>query len=402
MRHHRALIFEIITFILFLTCILCSCKKEHAPEEEKICIQDTVIVVDSSDVSGLIPHENPAVNQALHWFVQMQNDNGLLESAANSNFVSLYDNALAALVFIANEDYTHAESIFDFFAARMTSELQSGTGGFYQFRDALGTPNGNRWLGDNAWLLIALNNYHERTGSENYLALATALENWITALQDVDGGLWGGTTSDGDPIGKVTEGMIDAFNAVTGFNSFHINLLNYLENDRWNNDDDLLVSWPGNLHAYALDNFAWGYCVFEDFPISTLFQAKMFWCTQQATQSQLSVSGYCFDVDRDAVWLEGTGEMVVAFQKAGDISAANFYLKEMEKTLTGSPGIYSGLGLPYAANLGTGYGTGILWSGSDTVPCVSSTAWYVFGMLSFDPFAVGFEKNIPTADKFWL
>ena len=390
--------------LLFFSISLFSCKKEnHVHDEcENTIIQDTLVIVDTLIINDTEPHQNPVVNQALNWFSQMQNDNGLLESSANSNFVSLYDNALSALVFIANEDYDKAELIFDFFNARIESELQSGAGGFSQFRDAQGVPSGNRWLGDNAWMLIALNNYHEKTGNNTYQQLATAIENWIISLQDSDGGIWGGTTTDGSQIGKVTEGMIDAFNAVSGYTSFHVNLLNYLENDRWNDGQQLLISWPNNTYEYALDNFPWGYCTFEDFPSSTLFAANMFWCTQQATQNNLSVTGYCFDIDRDAVWLEGTGEMVVAFQKAGDIISANFYLQEMEKVFSGSPGISNGLGLPYATNLGTSYGTGLLWTGSDTTPCVSSTAWYIFGMLQFDPFEVGYEKNIPQEDKFWL
>ncbi|MFM1998237.1 MAG: hypothetical protein RL204_184, partial [Bacteroidota bacterium] len=392
-------------FILLLFSLsLFSCKKEDETIEEcdNTCIPDTLIVVDTLIIDETQPHQNPVINQALNWFTQMQNDNGLLESSANSNFVSLYDNALSVLVFIANEDYEKAESIFDFFNARIESELQSGAGGFSQFRDAQGIPSGNRWLGDNAWMLIALNNYHEKTGNNTYSQLSTAIENWIISLQDTDGGLWGGTRTDGSQIGKVTEGMIDAFNAVSGYTSFHSNLLQYLENDRWNDSQQLLISWPNNTYEYALDNFPWGYCVFEDFPGSTLFAANMFWCTQQATQNNLSVTGYCFDIDRDVVWLEGTGEMVVAFQKAGDIISANFYLQEMEKVFSGSPGVTNGLGLPYATNLGTGYGADLLWTGSDTAPCVSSTAWYIFGMLQFDPFEVGYEKNIPQEDKFWL
>jgi hypothetical protein len=381
---------------LLALVLLSACTSE---DEETYCEQNTIAIPDTTN--NITPHYNPTVNLALHWFSQMQNDNGLLESSANSNFVSLYDNALSALVFIANEDYTKAENIFNFFNARIESELQSGAGGFHQFRDASGNPSGNRWLGDNAWLLIALYNYREKTGNSTYEELSTALETWIISLQDSDGGLWGGTTADGAQIGKITEGMIDAFNAVNGYTSFHTDLLNYLENNRWNETDDLLVSWPDNAYEYALDNFAWGYCVFEDFPNHTLIDANMFWCTQSATQNNYNVSGYCFDIDGDAVWLEGTGQMVVAFQKAEDIASANFYLKEMEKVFSGSPGITNGLGLPYVTNLATGYGSSPLWTGSDTAPCVSSTAWYIFGMLQFDPFAVGYNKNIPQADKFW-
>jgi hypothetical protein len=52
--------------------------------------------------------------------------------------------------------------------------------------------------------------------------------------------------------------------------------------------------------------------------------------------------------------------------------------------------------------LGTTYGDGLLWGGSDTKPVVSSSAWYLFGQLHFDPMEVGYVKNAPQADKFWL
>lgn len=348
------------------------------------------------------PHENEVSARVLYWFSQMQNENGLLESTYNSNFVSLYDNSLSALVFIANEDFESAEAIFDFFNSRIDSELLQGTGGFHQFRNAAGAPFGNRWLGDNAWLLIALNNYEYYTGSNAYQNLQNELSNWIRSLQDTDGGILGGVAENGTAIGKVTEGNIDAFNAVLGFDQFHSNLLTFLENQRWNASEKILISWPNNFYEYALDNFPWGYCVFEDFPHSTLAAADMFLCTHNATQNNLSVTGYCFDVDRDAVWLEGTGEMVVAFQKANDISSANYYLQQMEKVLSGSPGLNNTLGLPYAANPGTGYGNDPLWSGAPVDPCISSSAWYALGMLQFDPFEVGYSKNVPAQEKFWL
>ena len=71
-------------------------------------------------------------------------------------------------------------------------------------------------MGDNAWLLIALNNYYSWIDTDRYDALKNELESWIRSLQDVDGGLIGGFNADGTEIGKITEGNIDAFNAVDG------------------------------------------------------------------------------------------------------------------------------------------------------------------------------------------
>ena len=96
-------------------------------------------------------------------------------------------------------------------------------------------------MGDNAWLLIALNNYKARTGNTQYDPLALEIKDWLISLQDTDGGLFAGYNTDGSLMNfKVTEGMIDAFNAIDGYTSFHQNLLIYLKNDRWSTNDKKL------------------------------------------------------------------------------------------------------------------------------------------------------------------
>jgi hypothetical protein len=338
------------------------------------------------------------------WLVNEQLSNGLLESTTDNNIVSLYDNSLAALAYIAKGDNLKAEAIFDFFNNHVNSELLNGTGGFAQFRDRNGYPlyGSGRWLGDNAWLLIALNNYEAKTKSEKYINMTQSLNNWIRKLQDVDGSLWGGY----DPVSgvktnKVTENMLDAFNALPGYDSLHKNLLKYFNVVRWDTYNKVLVSSPGDYYMYALDNFSWGYCALENFPVSSLTFADHIFLTEHfAISTGFLVSGYCIDIDRDDVFLEGTGQMVVAFQKAGLMDQANFYMKEIEKSITSGPS--ATMGIPYATNRGSGYGPDLLWQGADNLPCVSSAAWYLFGKLNFDPMAVGYEKNIPAEDKFWL
>jgi hypothetical protein len=347
-------------------------------------------------------HQNPLSENVYTWFAQMQLPNGLLESAENSNFVSLYDNALAAMVYLAKGYPAKAEAIFNFFNNRIDTELLTGNGGFAQFRDRNGIPNGNCWLGDNAWLLIALNNYSAKVDNTKYMRLQEKLTSWIRSLQDTDGSIWGGFDANGVRIGKVTEGMIDAFNAVPGYDAFHQNLLTYLNINRWDTSEKLLISWPGNKYLFALDNHSWGFCAFENFPESALQKADRYITTQTATANGKMIKGYCFDIDKDDVWLEGTGQMVVAFQKAGQISQANYYLTEMEKLFVASNLFPSAMGIPYVSNMGTAYSTDPLWTGADTKPCISSGAWYLFGILHFDPLLIGFSKNIPLNDKFWI
>lgn len=355
---------------------------------------------ENNDVVSPVEYES----RVFQWLVKEQLSNGLLESITGNNFVSLYDNSLAALAFIAKNDFAKAEAIFDFFDQRKESELLSGTGGFYQFRDRNGVPlNGSgRWLGDNAWLLIALNNYKVKTNSTKYSNLEQSLTNWIRQLQDIDGSLWGGYDPfTGLKTGKVTENMIDAFNAVAGYDSFHKNLLTYFYNDRWDAQHKSLVCFPGNYYKYALDNFSWGYCSLENFPtVSLNFADELFLTKHWSVACSKDIEGYCIDVDRDNVFLEGTGQMVVAFQKAGLTQKAQYFLKELEKaTIFPDNGT---IGIPYATNIGSGYGPDKLWQGADNLPCVSSAAWYLFGKINFDPMAVGYPKNIPAEDKFWL
>jgi hypothetical protein len=376
------------TFIyLFISLFLFSCSKEE-------------IVTDS-------PEDKPSLSEneilVFNWFDNQQLSNGLLESVENGNIVSLYDNALAAMVFMLKEDYTKAENIFDFFNARISTELTNGVGGFSQLRDSNGVPFNHRWMGDNAWLLIALNNYKDRTGNTTYDNLALEITNWLQSLQDSDGGLFAGYNSDNSLMNyKVSEGNIDAFNAIEGYSNFHSQLLNFLENDRWDNDDKNLVAWPANPpYLYALDLHSWSYSMFNNYPVSALTSAARFLNTQSATNGA-QITGYCFDEDKDVVWIEGTGQMALAFGIAGMNDEKEMYLTEMEKALIQSTKYQNATGFPYASNLGTSYGADLLWNGADTKIAISGAAWYLFAKLDFNPFAVGRDKNIPVSDMFWI
>jgi len=345
------------------------------------------------------------VDSVYSWLCNMQQTNGLLLSSEGGKYVSLYDNALAAITFTSYRDLDKAEKIFDFFNSRLESELLKNPGGFGQMRTANGIPVDNlprRWLGDNAWLLIALNNYHHSAQNTKYQALATALSNWIMSLQDNDGGLWGGFAEDGTRISKIAEGNIDAFNAIPGYQNFHQKLLAYFKTVRWDQADKLLIAWAENpKYKYALDVLSWGYCTFEYFPVDVLSKASRFKTTQISTITKNLISGYCFDEDRDVVWLEGTGQMAVAFIKAKKENEAQTCLHEMKKNLVQSSSFPGSYALPYSANFGTSYGSDALWTGVDTNPAVSSTVWYLLGMLRFNPLELGYSKNIPAEDKFW-
>lgn len=337
------------------------------------------------------------------WISNMQHGNGLMESAEGTDFVSLYDNALASLVFMANGDIAKAEKIFDYFDARIDSELLYGTGGFYQFRNTAGTNGSRTWLGDNAWLLIALNNYEVLTNSNKYDRLADELENWIRSLQSQDGALNGGYNEDGTGIGKITEGIITAYNAVPGYDDFHKNILNYLENERWNASESVLLTQKEEPnYQYALDLHSLSYMILGQYPKTVLEQAVRYKNIQPSTANSTRLEGYCFDEDLDVIWLEGTAQMALAYKNALEHLKSAQIVEELEKAFIHSE-IYEDVkGLPYAANPGTSFGAAYLWDHADTKPALSSSIWYLFNKLGFNPLTIQQDKSVPVNDKFWI
>ena len=342
--------------------------------------------------------------QILSWLQQQQLANGLLESTENNNTVSLYDQSLAAMTFMLHNEVDRAEMIFDFFNDCRESELNQGVGGFSQFRDRNGIPGGHRWMGDNAWLLIALNNHKALTGRSEYDALRADLSTWLQALQDTsDGGLWAGYNAQNQRLSyKVTEGNIDAFNAISGYTPFHQELLHFLEIHRWNLEDQTLLAWPENPpYAYAVDCTSWAYCLFPNYPHSSLGAAQRFLNTQTSTLTGNSIEGYDIDEDRDAIFMEGTGQMALAWKLSGNSFQYERFIAELDKGFVLSTAHPESGGFPYASNPGTAYGSDPYWNGADTEIAVSPGAWYLFALRGYNPFGVERQKNMPDGEQFW-
>lgn len=335
---------------------------------------------------------------------QQQNTLGILPTVAHGNLVSTYDQALAAIAFLAMDDRAAAEHIFDYYESQRVQELESGLGGFHQFRSAAGVPSGNRWMGDNAWLLIALNNYEDRYGLGNYSSLSSSLNQWLAGLEDpVEGGLWGGFRANGDTIHKITEGNIDAYVAFApsqAYDNVRASVLSHLEAEKWDSLDGNLMAWPTNpTYKYALDCYTWGYCAFPDFPSTAWTELDKFELTVTSATTGNDVFGYCFDEDQDALWYEGTGQVAVMQWFSGQASAAESTIAQMDLGLTLTAA--QGCGWPYTANDGTAYGADPLWEVASTHPCISSTAWYLMATHRHNALSRTKLRSLPEAQMFW-
>ncbi len=386
-----------------LSALLFACSKDELVEkpifETLNAPSETVSTVVEEHPENTSP---PAVAKTNNWIVALQQENGLIESAENTNFVSLYDNALAAILFTKEGNLTKAAKILDFFENKIQLELQDDLGGFYQFRNKEGENGSRKWMGDNAWMLIAIRQYQQESGSLKYNEMAKALEAWLRSLQDEDGGLFGGINADGSSIPKVSEGIITAFNAVPGYDDFHKNILHFLQNNRWIPAENSIVAWPENpAYNHALDLHALSYSIFKNFPEATLAQTERYGNTQIASVTGKEIHGYCFDEDKDVIWLEGTAQLAVAYQQSGNTAKALQLISEIEKTAIASTTFSEAHGIPYTANFGTNFGTNDLWDHADTAPALSSSIWYLFAKMEFNPLSLGKQKDIPSVDQFW-
>lgn len=337
------------------------------------------------------------------WVQSMQHSNGLMESAEQTNFVSLYDNALAVMLFTRKGEYSKAAMVLDHFNSILQSEFHANGGGFFQARSVTANTSRRLWMGDNAWLLLAIRYYRQQTGISTYDTMANDIDLWLRSLQREDGRLIGGTEEDGREIPAITEGMITAFYAVDGYDNFHKSLLDYLSVNRFDHQEQIFLTGSDvKRYDYALDLHSLGYLIFNELGVPVLQAADRYLTTQRPSKGGKAVEGYCFDIDQDVVWLEGTAQMTLAFQQAGEWGQAQHFMDEMNRSFISSSLRKGSSGLPYTTNEGTTFGAGYLWDHADKKPALSSTIWYLFAESDFNPLQFQGPKQVPPSDMFWV
>ena len=361
----------------------------HSMKLSRFGVLMTLVILSACSPESVVPEadtpsqvatgsEIPAVDHkasSLAWLASRQHANGLVESAEGTGFVSLYDNALAAMVYLQSGETARARQILEYFKGRQAAEFNQSGGGFYQFRDAGGNNRSRIWLGDNAWLLIALRHYRAATDDLRYRGLEASLESWIRSLQQEDGSLKSGTNEDGTEIPLVTEGMITAYAAVSGQDAFHEGILEFLTAERWSEGESLLLAQEtGGTYAYSLDLHSLPALIWEDAPHAYLEHAQRFYTVQHHELNGKTVGGYCFDEDRDVVWLEGSAQMALAYRRSGDLQAYQQTLEALEQSFIAAGNPNSPGALPYTTNPGSSFGAAPLWPEAHRQAAVSATA----------------------------
>ena len=93
--------------------------------------------------------------------------------------------------------------------------------------------------------------------------------------------------------------------------------------------------------------------------------------------------------------------MGLAFYQAGEYNQQDRLIDSLEKMAIIDENNINFQGLPYVSNPGSCYGAEPLWDHADKKATLSSSCWYLFNKIGYNPFNIGETKHIPESGKFW-
>ena len=311
--------------------------------------------------------------------------------------VSTYNNGLAAMVFIIKNQKERAERILDFYASRTDSNNQNSSTqaffvnrearGFYQQIQILDYSRGgdreDRWIGDNAWLVLAYEHYQRRFGVkpeyENAARLICNLLKSFFKPVDPSSGYIQTGWQDGDTFFDTSghvEGNIDCYAALKscGDEEYTDKIRTWLATKLRGND-------------LPLDNYTWralAFCVPAYDVISVPEYDLRF-------RKKIIIHGdslYGFypspNSEVNNIWTEGIGHMACAQWYFGDRFRAYFYANQFDPLILRYTLYGKAIAtVPYAVNRTGEYA----WVDT-AIGAVSSSAWYIFAKNGFNPMSV--------------
>ena len=323
-----------------------------------------VLMVMSQEAFAATPAE-----QALGFLKSRIRPLGLLDSFVEdkTDYSYTYDNALAALAFLAAGDPLSAQRVLDGFVGIGPDP----SGGFlHRYRISGATAGGTLSAGHNAYLLQAMNLFSWRTGDHRYDGTARGIADFLLRLQDSsDGGIFGRT----GVTWKSTENNLATYSAVANL-ALVQNLPAY--GLRAAQIEDFLIRecWNGarfltgkNDPTIVTDAQALGVQILGAGYGNGSFWVESYTKATQRYSGAKKVTGFDLNTDRDTVWTEGTLQQALAFWLAGDNARSNLYRAESEKLLQPSGAFWA------ASNRGTtGFGDFF-----ERWQAVAPTAWYL-------------------------
>ncbi len=360
---------------------------------------------DVDDVKWLTNNPGqPDDNKIYIGLKEKQAAGGLVRSFDTLLDAYTYDQALAAMNYTYRKDVALSKKVFDVY--KYVHDNYGGTfSGFhedYNINSAVGgytVLNSSRVAGPNAWILLAMIHYRNVTGSTAYDTVINDVAAWLRGLQGADGAVQFGRVNSTLITLKSTEHNFDvvaAFRAYakmsgnSAYNSYADAARNWLQTQMY-----VPAQQRFNVGTYAngttntdraLDAYSWAPLALSSFTNVLTTAETDFKNTKVCDLTGLSVTGFDFSgppnfgPDLDAVWLEGTGQMALAYYLTDNLAKGDFYLQELDKAIVNTSA--NGQGMAYATNNGTAYGFNM----NSLNPAISSMAWYLFAKQKFNPF----------------
>lgn len=289
-----------------------------------------------------------------------------------------YDNVLAAMAFMQTGNFGLAEEILDTLCNEVKVNSKGAPYESYIYSDPSGLGSGTVYAGNAAWFLQALNIYQKLKSTTKYYVTQKKLADFLVSLQDSSNGGIRGSSTD---YWKSTEHNLISYVALQNFSK--LNKLNSYSKKAAKIKKFLKSSqiWDGERFyrgeddpTEVVDVQSLGVLV-----LGKSYSSALDWAEQNLkaykSYNTYIVTGFDFDANLDTVWLEGTLQAALAFNKIGNASKYNFFISEAEKTLQNN-----GSEL-LATNQGT---AGEYWI---LEPCqaVAPTAWLIFTYQKFNP-----------------
>lgn len=314
------------------------------------------------------------------WLTSHQSPSGLVANQEGDDLCGMYSAALAAICYMHQGDMDRAERIFAAFEAHFVMEFEP-PGGFHQFwsvSSGAPLPHTDRWVGDNAWLLIALNRYEQETGNRRFAHMREGIAQWLIGLQDTDGGIFSGYTTNGAMNAKSTEANLDCYAALVDSPVVRQRVLDWLREKMWV-PGETRFKMGSTVSESALDGSSWSVAALGPAYATTLqYAERRFSRKDSSIATGAALDGFSDFADKPRIWLEGTGQMIVAYQVAGQHERAQYYLTEMGKAL-----IESEL-FPGTAGFAC-FTSHPEWEGAASRIFVPSQAWALFAEWNFNP-----------------
>ncbi|MGM0568014.1 MAG: hypothetical protein ACQESB_02215, partial [Elusimicrobiota bacterium] len=361
---------------------------------------------------GLMAPDEAKVYQGLK---NKQHSSGLVRSFESLDYAYTYDQGLAAMAYIYNGDYENARKLLDAYNEGIGWQEGSGFARAYNVENYAVMDDFEATVaGPNLWILQAIMYYRHLTGDTSYDPLMNNLAQWLAGLQDAtaDGGL-------GFEPGNTAKSTEHNATAYAVFKNYARTISDQSYTSRSGDIESWLDSvwgyWSGeNTRRFkvgstvsdidkALDCYSLPILAFPDGKYEECLDGvNSFFRTQHNSQrTGALIDGYDFggphgsDPDKDAVWLEGTAQMAIAYYESEDTGNHDYFIQEIEKAI--APMGEDAQGLTYATNEGTAYGSWIMDGRNE---CISSASWYLFAKNRFNPFYPfpNFEVEIYTVE----